>query len=683
MKIKVKFFGKIGYLMLTALFIISSCVKDDLSQNEIPKDKEALVNISFGMHDPDAIEARASAEVEQAITTLHILIFNSEGKIQTIKYIPDYVGATAAEKQIATRSGSNCTIYAVANMHGGNTGSHGDESFFDNVTTLAQFEDMYVTILQGDVERNNGMISVGKMIVDINPLPTVTSPETLYLYRLSSKITLNVKDGTPSGHTVNIIDYEIYNLPLYSYFATKPEDYYTNNTSLGANAFYSGTEYNFVDASVDYNDGKGAQAVKQGQFYMVENRRGGRKTVDGDTGTSTNQRQKVKYAPDYATYVVIKAMYYDKIVGKSMMVRYKVFLGKNNSDDYNIERHKLYTYNVTITGITETDVTVDSRVNVTETFLMDIRYADRLDAHFEYRPLKISTFTGYTRIEILNTDGTDLTAPTSSWLKFSKLDTYPNNDDVIVDADNALKTIETIDHTGSDPTVLDTYWRYLYANENITGSDRSILLRVTATDENDISALKDPTKSITIDKIITQKTISILGRFGGTTDSTSADEYLYSQNLGVEHFEENALVFRNEDQNLAQTAMPWGFKNIVTGVNAKDYGLPNTKTLVARSDYGITGIYNPVYNTFAARYCYEKNRDINGNGRLDDSEIVWYLPAQNQLMAVWISYAAVPYPFNADNYWSATENGCYNGWGVNFGNGYKADYGRVRCVRDL
>ncbi len=39
----------------------------------------------------------------------------------------------------------------------------------------------------------------------------------------------------------------------------------------------------------------------------------------------------------------------------------------------------------------------------------------------------------------------------------------------------------------------------------------------------------------------------------------------------------------------------------------------------------------------AARYCYMKN-DINGNGIIEDDEpIVWYLPAANQMLSMWIS----------------------------------------------
>ena len=43
-------------------------------------------------------------------------------------------------------------------------------------------------------------------------------------------------------------------------------------------------------------------------------------------------------------------------------------------------------------------------------------------------------------------------------------------------------------------------------------------------------------------------------------------------------------------------------------------------------------IYHPIYRTSAARYCHEKNRDLNGDGIIDDSETYWYLPSAHELI---------------------------------------------------
>ena len=43
-------------------------------------------------------------------------------------------------------------------------------------------------------------------------------------------------------------------------------------------------------------------------------------------------------------------------------------------------------------------------------------------------------------------------------------------------------------------------------------------------------------------------------------------------------------------------------------------------------------IYHPIFRTSAARYCHEKNRDLNGDGIIDDSEAYWYLPSAHELI---------------------------------------------------
>lgn len=50
-------------------------------------------------------------------------------------------------------------------------------------------------------------------------------------------------------------------------------------------------------------------------------------------------------------------------------------------------------------------------------------------------------------------------------------------------------------------------------------------------------------------------------------------------------------------------------------------------------------IYHPIYRTSAARYCHEKNRDLNGDGKIDASESHWYLPAIDEMKLILLSRA--------------------------------------------
>lgn len=67
-------------------------------------------------------------------------------------------------------------------------------------------------------------------------------------------------------------------------------------------------------------------------------------------------------------------------------------------------------------------------------------------------------------------------------------------------------------------------------------------------------------------------------------------------------------------------------------------------------------IYHPIYKTSAARYCHEKNRDLNGNGILEPSEIHWYMPSQKELLLMAISLPRSEYLFAGyDALMSSTE----------------------------
>ena len=48
-------------------------------------------------------------------------------------------------------------------------------------------------------------------------------------------------------------------------------------------------------------------------------------------------------------------------------------------------------------------------------------------------------------------------------------------------------------------------------------------------------------------------------------------------------------------------------------------------------------IYHPIYKTSAARYCHEKNRDLNGDGMIDASESHWYLPSIDEMKLIFLS----------------------------------------------
>lgn len=131
------------------------------------------------------------------------------------------------------------------------------------------------------------------------------------------------------------------------------------------------------------------------------------------------------------------------------------------------------------------------------------------------------------------------------------------------------------------------------------------------------------------------------------------------------------------------------------GVDIQTTGAPYNN--LPTTEY--TNAFHKVYNMSAARYCHEKNNDINGDGNIDASETFWYLPASGEVQLFWTYREVIN--LKDDYYWSSTQadadnayafsmlhspaaaNLTYSGVSMKLGKTYSTLIGppRVRCVR--
>ena len=89
-----------------------------------------------------------------------------------------------------------------------------------------------------------------------------------------------------------------------------------------------------------------------------------------------------------------------------------------------------------------------------------------------------------------------------------------------------------------------------------------------------------------------------------------------------------------------------------------------------------SAVYDPVYNSSAARYCHEKNRDINGDGIISPSEAHWYLPSQQEICQIFISLEAIrnsTSEYGYGYYWSSSEESATNSFIMGFMSGYSKE----------
>ena len=151
---------------------------------------------------------------------------------------------------------------------------------------------------------------------------------------------------------------------------------------------------------------------------------------------------------------------------------------------------------------------------------------------------------------------------------------------------------------------------------------------------------------------------------------------------------EYRMYVSDTDASTLGVGVQWAKSTTATGVQDALLGKQNTLTLNQSS----------FDNYPAANLCFKKNNNYSSITNIDDSDYIWYLPAQMQLMAVWVVYNSIDnaHKLGKALYWSSTEYfwTTTNAWYVNVDDG--GDNGaahnktnssitgpvRVRCIRE-
>ena len=312
--------------MLSVCLCLCGCTESALT-TDIPGTRPmASIHLHVGSDAQRRISTRAFDD--SSIANLHVLVYDSNNRLTGHQYV------TTDNVTMQAASGAGCTIFAIANT--------GNPSLFDGTTasTVDKLRAMMtskISSVEGTKVNDKLLMSGWLNNVTITGGSDVQTITGLTVQRLAAKITLNVT--TAAGITVT--GYCIKNLSSKSYFIARPNvnEASVDDTAVGDDASSSWFDSSQVTTS----------SITGISFYMYENRRGGRVSVNGTTGNVTNQQQKALYAPDNATYVEV----YTK--GSNYTATYKIYLGADNSSNYNVKRNSTYTCDVNITGVADVD----------------------------------------------------------------------------------------------------------------------------------------------------------------------------------------------------------------------------------------------------------------------------------------------------------------------------------------
>ncbi len=676
-------------------------------------------------------------KADQVIYSAQVFVFDKKGVCvyknplynQYAAKIP-YNTSLALGIPVMTGDNKDCSVYVFANIaiwDAAPTGAYN----FDHIDNLEDLKKVYSyrTLQSSFPEARDHRPMTGIVEgVDLTRATSIGAPHVVEMKRILAKINFQIKVGPE--FSFYFTGWSLENMPRYTLAVPQEQDF----ADAGVHDPDDKTNYPhglyFPDPSIPSEvtltniavqnprwisgNEEGNNTSEPVSFFMYENRQGGRAEPNWDNVQGTIEmkhsddsnnpdRYKTLYAPERASFIIVKGLI-KKIYGNENDVEsvrsfsYKIALGKNNTDDYNIERNHSYTYTLNINGMTNNDVSVevnqfDSRAHRNHGIHIAAPNIDHIDAHYDKRYINVTATPGTIDFKLYDTmeEAKADSAPidnASSWVRLSETNTY--NIDIAED-ENTTKHLDF--NTDNPNRVL-----YLYTQENASTRQRTAVLKVSHTvkNANDLPSegsnlgdhmeiISHETGKITINYYYYVKQAGLLPV---TMTLSNGD----TRTFYVESYEEYKMAL--DPTYTKQTeGLPWGWciekaDNTVYNYNFAEgtyelasgsgtlgtatdtvNGLANTQAITGAESHGeaFPGVIvssekvEEVYGNYAARYCRNKNKR-DKDGKITATDAKWYMPAFAELRALTRkNYAAqdapdgwTPFATNAETYWSST-----------------------------
>lgn len=395
-----------------------------------------------------------------------------------------------------------------------------------------------------------------------------------------------------------------------------------------------------------------------------------------DNNRSAHPRTNFRYAPSEATYVVVKGRYdgpgengEGKVTGN---VEYTIHLGdfskSGSNDNFTVRRNVKYTYNVTVKGVNNIIVEATANNEAQPGAEGDIINKNdalnvRVDAHYEQilfalninadlNSFALSLKTPYTNKTMTSIN--DLTdSDDYKWVEFGKPATASTfqsysmlkKNGKLCNIRELLTKLQDIDNNANQEyfivqngTVYVAAYvnEYFYDGKDISGfvntADREMLL------SSGTSVSQDEHSSYTITPIfcIQQRSIK------------SPMKLSLANPFGVETLEETQRTnsnLTNDGSGAPTNSESRGWQNSKDIIGDKQ---ANWSTYINEAYNGYingvidqTKVMKPGYDTALYQWL-SRNRDNDGDGKIGDDEIRWYLPAHDQCLVIWYGNNSIP-----------------------------------------
>ena len=634
-------------ILFTALLSATSCMKEEFSAI-CPEEEGAVLHFSpEGMF---AVETRTApphmGKPECKVEFVTVFVFDdATGNLLAVQSSEmDYPDN---ELRMMLPQGKALDIHTVCNA----------QDWIETVANRTELENKVIEVTRYDDVFKGKYMMYGSKKVSATEAASKNTAITIFVKRLGSHITFDIK-FSPDNTTDRFYLTEIfaYNLP--------------KKSNLQARTLSDGSEFNrdasdavhqqrdltsvndtLVFRQANYFGGVRLTVTNPGKdhyetdFFQFENRRGSLNEdpkwfeMLPDADPLKPQRQqifKAKYGDSlftFATYIDIKGTYVTNgSAGEETIdAKYRVYLGSSNDRDFNVRRNGNYHYALTIRACDEIDTRVEcekiTHPQLSPTFQMP------LDAH--YNSVKCFMYApGDWELYVENPDE-------HPWLEISFSSNYkPHIAGQPLTEDCAVTRME------GKGRKLEYF--YIHTDEYVpylNGLDESL-----NDDAEESLALREGTiilkKKATADSPEEITRIPVTQRPGQVVKLTIK-----------EPFHDTRVRYYYVESILEKKNLPWGFETCIdpilmieTNLGWWD-GLANTRKLYQSAldpDLfgGDPGYYNPtkgdwrndpsikVPETIALGYALTKNRDRDGNGRIDYDEVVWYMPAADEMYEI-------------------------------------------------
>lgn len=665
------------WFILMGICLFCSC-QDDTGFG-VSESADGKTDILLQLADAPVIETRADGDQtddrDNRVENVVIFVFDAEGNLINTPT------SQAAEKTDNSSFGNPCykiREYLPSNKH--------------SIYAVCNY-DKSAELIEAVKEATKALDELKAHVLTINSLAetfkgayvmegyteTVSATVTVPVYRVVSKqeftITFDPEDDTDQFCISNVA---ILNVPKKSKLIKDEYNHQTN--SLGnwtGDAVYStdgvAMAGNYIDSTVVE-----VETLSDNQYKLTlnlfENRRGGKSALDieqklGIADRSEEEKEKIRqlYKKDlaegkgefngetgfpYASCLVIEGVYQTSKVSYHAM--YYVYLGHNNFGDFNVVRNHQYQYHVTIKtcDMADTRVWADGIGDV-EFFASDAP----LSSYFCVREALLYS-PGTWEVYVENPDETP-------WLEISESPSYKPH-----------KLGETLDDNCAQYRLTGgqgSHYIYLHADEyvppitdpsqNSNYGERTATICYKRQNSNEVKKFTVTQKPAQLVRI-TAWDFNLAKKVEHSffVEAVPGNEYLSwgfekHWSMTMDNLISTGLYDGLSTSRKEYVMALWGDKRSGTYNDLPEFPAPLALEGAQEAAYRGPGAdMTLVPLDIALGATLFKNRDRNGNGLIDYNEILWYLPAAEQLEGIYeaITDGTVELELNGETFWSST-----------------------------